>query len=80
MDIAAEAAKQGLIPDGTVRKTINGEEADGESGHASILWGTNAMQKSSRARKNLNWQPSGVSLELEVPDIVRAEARRSLKL
>ncbi|OBT76837.1 hypothetical protein VF21_04794 [Pseudogymnoascus sp. 05NY08] len=77
MDIAAEAAKQGLIPDGIVRKTVNGEEADGESGHASILWGTNAMQKSSRARKNLNWQPSGVSLELEIPDIVRAEARKA---
>ncbi|RDW56722.1 hypothetical protein BP6252_14015 [Coleophoma cylindrospora] len=72
--IAAEAAKQGLIPDGTVKKTISGDEADAQSGHASILWGTNAVQKSSRARTKLNWQPSEVSLVEEIPNIVRIES------
>ncbi|KAF2794424.1 NAD(P)-binding protein [Melanomma pulvis-pyrius CBS 109.77] len=74
--IAVEAHKQGLIPDASMHKVINPKEADALSGHASILWGTNALLHSSKANSILNWTPSGPSLSEEIPKIVSAEAER----
>jgi hypothetical protein len=72
--IATEAKKQGLIKDSSVQKTIDAKEADSLSGHASILWGTNAITHSSRANSLLGWSPSSPSLKGEIPEIVRREA------
>lgn len=72
-DVAKEAAELGFIPKGTDTKIITPEEADELSSDASILWGTNDAQKSSRAQKSLNWDPIGPSLEQELPAIIRAE-------
>ncbi|KAF2654815.1 NAD(P)-binding protein [Lophiostoma macrostomum CBS 122681] len=73
--IAAEAHKQGLIPKSSVKKVIDAKEADSLSGHASILWGTNAVIKSSRAGSLLEWKPYHPSLRDEIPAIVRREAK-----
>ncbi len=51
------------------------EEADAVFPHFSAVCGTNAILKSSRAQKQLNWSPSGISLLEELPGLVRAEAK-----
>lgn len=75
--VAVEAYRRNLIPEASVKKIFNAEEVDRLSGHASILWGTNAVLKSTRARSLLNWQPSRPSLEDEIPEIVRREEQSS---
>ncbi|PSN64165.1 NAD(P)-binding protein [Corynespora cassiicola Philippines] len=76
--IAVEAKSQGLIPDGSVDTIINAKEADELSGHASVLWGTNAISRSSRAQANLGWQPLRPSLGDEIRGIVQREGRSKL--
>lgn len=78
--IAKEAHRQGLIPKSSTEKVIDAKEADELSDHASILWGTNAVIKSSRARSLLNWRPSRESLTDEIPGIVEREALDRSKL
>ncbi|PKY03699.1 NAD(P)-binding protein [Aspergillus campestris IBT 28561] len=73
--IADEAYKLALTDSATV-KEISHEEADALSGHAGILWGTNAVQNSQRARLLLGWTPSGRSLQEEIPVTLRLEAIR----
>jgi nucleoside-diphosphate-sugar epimerase len=58
-------------------ETIDAAKADSLSGHAAILWGTNARTKASRARKLLGWEPSNDSLEATLADLVRKEAGAS---
>ncbi|KAF2009725.1 NAD(P)-binding protein [Aaosphaeria arxii CBS 175.79] len=74
--IAAEAKKQDLIPEGSVKKVLDAQGVDALSGHASILWGTNAVLGSSRARSLLHWKPSRPSLEETLPEIVRIEGQK----
>lgn len=57
-------------------KQISHEEADSLSGHASVVLGTNAQEKAQRARKYLGWNPTGISLEEEIPNTVHVEASR----
>ncbi|KAJ4298019.1 hypothetical protein N0V90_005918 [Kalmusia sp. IMI 367209] len=73
--IASEAHAQGFIKNPSVEKVIDAKEADALSGHASILWGTNAILTASRARSLLKWQPSRPSLADEIPGIVSREAK-----
>ncbi|KAL4863614.1 hypothetical protein BDV12DRAFT_177307 [Aspergillus spectabilis] len=76
----AEATKKlGLIESSAV-KQLHHEEADKLTGHAAVLWGTNAQQNSQRARQLLGWEPKGKSLEEEIPETVRVEAVRLAKL
>jgi nucleoside-diphosphate-sugar epimerase len=72
--IAEEAARQGLIKADQALETIDTRRADTLSGHASILWGTNARTRSSRAQKLLGWKPSAPSLGETIASIVRNEA------
>lgn len=74
--IAKEAQEQGLIAGDADVETIDAKKADSLSGHASILWGTNARTKASKARKELGWNPSGASLQSTLSDLVRSEAER----
>jgi nucleoside-diphosphate-sugar epimerase len=73
--IAKAAHSQGLTEDTAVAE-ISHEEADNVSGHAGILWGTNARQISQRARQLLGWAPKGIALDEEIPYTVRIEAAR----
>lgn len=73
--ITNEAHKQGLIKASDRLETIDAAKADSLSGHASILWGTNARTRSSNAQKNLGWKPTGASLEDTIPELVETEAK-----
>jgi nucleoside-diphosphate-sugar epimerase len=73
--ITKEAHKQGFIRSGSHLETIDAAKADNLSGHASILWGTNARTRSSNAQKNLGWKPTGASLEDTLADLVRSEGK-----
>lgn len=52
------------------------EETNKVMPHGAVLLGTNAKLKSSRAKKELGWQPSGPSLEDDLERVVKDEARR----
>lgn len=75
--IANEAHEQGFIKASDHLETIDAAKADSLSGHASILWGTNARTRSSNAQKYLNWKPTGASLEATIPELVKSEAKAS---
>ncbi|TKX27088.1 hypothetical protein C1H76_0635 [Elsinoe australis] len=72
--IAKEAHSQGLIDSPNPQETIDADTANSLSGHAAVLWGTNAVIKSSRSQDLLDWSPSGPSLQEELPAIVKDEA------
>jgi hypothetical protein len=55
---------------------MDAKEADAMSGHASVLWGTNAITHSSRANLLLAWSPSNPSIKEEIPDVVRREGEK----
>ena len=71
--ITKEAHKLGFIKSADHLETIDAAKADSLSGHASILWGTNARTRSSNAQKNLGWKPTGASLEDTLADLVQKE-------
>lgn len=73
--IAQEAHKLGLVDSLSVAELTHGQ-ADELSGHAGILWGTNAREEAQRARKLLGWSPSGRSLTEEIPAAVEVEKER----
>ncbi|KAL2433515.1 Oxidase ucsJ [Exophiala dermatitidis] len=74
-DIAKEAHAQGLIKSPSVTKTITPDEANKAMPAGAIFWGTNAVYKSSRGQKLLGWAPSAPSLQDDVPQIVKIEAK-----
>ncbi|KAF2846165.1 NAD(P)-binding protein [Plenodomus tracheiphilus IPT5] len=73
--IADKAHGQGLIPHSSNDEfeAITAERADELSGHASVLWGTNARTRASRARKLLGWETRGLALQDTLEDLVRRE-------
>ena len=75
-EISKEAHAQGYISSSSADKVINAEEADALTAHGAVLWGTNAILRSTRARQHLGWNPAGPSLSQEVPAIVSSEAKR----
>ncbi|KAL6708744.1 hypothetical protein ACN47E_002440 [Coniothyrium glycines] len=72
--ITNEALSQGHAKNNKLT-TIDASEADALSSHASILWGTNARTRASKARQALGWKPSAQSLAGTIPELVRAEAK-----
>lgn len=62
--VAAEAAKQGLIPEAIAKET-------------DIKWlGTNSKSVAARARKYLGWEAKAPSLKETIPDVVAFEAKK----
>lgn len=57
-------------------KKLSVEETNNVMSHGAVLLGTNAKLRSSRARKELGWQPSHPSLEDDIERVVKDEARR----
>lgn len=53
-------------------------EADHLIDHASVIIGTNARGRAMRASKVVAWQPSGHSLDEEIPRAVAAEAKAEM--
>ncbi|KAJ8111477.1 hypothetical protein OPT61_g5934 [Boeremia exigua] len=78
--ITREAHKQGFIESADRLETISAEKADSLSGHASVLWGTNARTRSANAQRNLGWKPTGASLEATIPNLIRSEGKALDKL
>jgi len=73
--IAQAAHEQKLIKSDDV-KSVSSEEANQIMPHGAVLLGTNAKLKSSRARRDLRWKPSAMSLAEDIPLMVEAEAER----
>lgn len=76
--IAETAKAQGLIDSAEV-KSFSVEQTNDVMPHGAVLLGTNAKLRSSRARKELGWQPSHPSLEDDIERVVKDEARRLKK-
>lgn len=73
--IAQAAHEQKLIKSDEVM-SVSSEEANQIMPHGAVLLGTNAQLKSSRARRDLGWKPSAVSLGDDIPLMVKVEAER----
>ncbi|KAH8692125.1 hypothetical protein BGW36DRAFT_387047 [Talaromyces proteolyticus] len=67
------AYSRGLISSPST-KEIQPKIADLLTHRGAVLWGTNARTSSDRARKILQWQPEGPSIEEEIPRAILAEA------
>ena len=68
-----EAHTQGLIADPVIKEEIDADKANSMSGRAAVLWGTNALIKSSRSQAQLGWIPKAPDLSSEIPNIVKGE-------
>lgn len=75
--ITNEAYAQGLLEKDATGglKIIDAAQADSMSGHAAILWGTNARTRAVKARQKLDWRPSERALADTLPQLVRSEAK-----
>ena len=69
-----EAHSQGLIRDPLITEDIDADKANSMSAHAAVLWGTNAVTKSSRSQAQLGWAPAAPDLASEIAEIVKDEA------
>lgn len=56
-------------------KEVTADEANKIMPHGAVLLGTNAKLRSSRARRELHWKPSGPSLEEEISVTVQEESK-----
>ncbi|KAF2149197.1 NAD(P)-binding protein [Myriangium duriaei CBS 260.36] len=72
--IAKSAHEQGFIDSPSSDDKITGDQADSLVGHASVLWGTNAVLKSTKSQSLLGWKAQQPSLAELVPAIVKEEA------
>lgn len=73
--IARTAHEQKLIKSEEVR-SVRSEDANSIMPHGAVLLGTNAQLKSLRARRDLGWEPSAISLTEDIPLMVKGEAAR----
>lgn len=78
--VASTAKDQGFLTsdeDEIEIVTLSGDEANQQlRPHASYLWGTNSRSKAIRARKLLGWSPKEKSLNENIAETVRIEAKR----
>lgn len=76
--VAAEAAKQGYIPEAKVEH-VDFQTALKYGGYESASWGMNSRGTAKRAANLLGWKPVGPSLLEELPGIVKGEYERANK-
>lgn len=74
--IATTAAKEGYIEKDPEEGELDKDEAVKQAGFEAVSWGLNSRAKALRARKFLGWKPKEVSIEREVPNILREERER----
>lgn len=73
--IASTAKDQGFLPSDEV-VTMSSDDANQQFGaYASYMWGTNSRCRSIRARKLLGWSPRERSMNEEIAEIVKIEAK-----
>lgn len=74
--IASEACKLGLTPSPETER-LSVDEVEAINPFARYLWGTNSRHTAIRVRTVLGWEPANsLSLSVELPRMVEAEARR----
>lgn len=74
--IAKTAAKEGYIEKDPKEGELDKDEALKQAGFEAVSWGLNSRGKAQRARKYLGWEPKEVSIEDEVPKILKEEKER----
>ena len=72
--ITTAAHKQGLLSSDTV-VSLSPEEVKKMSPYGAYLWGTDSRCKAIRSRKLLGWNPTAKTIQEEVPDAVKSEAK-----
>ncbi|KAK4949341.1 hypothetical protein LTR10_011959 [Elasticomyces elasticus] len=72
--VAKEAKKQGLIETDEV-KSLTPEEADKCTPSGKALWGANSRARAKRAREVLRWKPEGHSIEDDIADALKQQAK-----
>ncbi|KAL8753639.1 MAG: hypothetical protein Q9199_004906 [Rusavskia elegans] len=72
--ITAEAHSQEIIKDPEIKEEIDAGKANSMSGHAAVLWATNAVIKSSQSQAQLGWTPKASQFSNETATIVESEA------
>ncbi|KAL3420444.1 hypothetical protein PVAG01_08943 [Phlyctema vagabunda] len=70
--LAREAAARGYLSAAETKKMSKDEILD-LVGFVSLTWGLNSRGTSKRARKVLGWNPTGKTLEEEIPALVELE-------
>ncbi|TGO91742.1 hypothetical protein BPOR_0019g00020 [Botrytis porri] len=73
--VGADAFAKGLIKTKEVA-AMDVDEAKKLAGFEAVSWGLNSKGFAKRARKYLGWNPTGRTLQEEIPFIVDEEARR----
>ena len=56
--------------------TVTGDEADQLSRYGPFIWGTKPRCRAVKARKLLGWSPKVKSLEDEIPEAIKSEAKK----
>ncbi|KAJ5291305.1 nucleoside-diphosphate-sugar epimerase [Penicillium angulare] len=74
--IAQKATEEGLLSEPHERIELDMKSAYKLAGFEATSWGYNMRCRASRARSLLGWQPSGLSLDDELPQIIREEYNR----
>ena len=72
--VTVEAHAQGLIDSPAIKEEIDAVKADSMSHRAAVLWGTNAVLKSSRSRARLGWIPRAPDLSSEIAPVAKGGA------
>lgn len=74
--IAKTAANEGYINKDPKEGELDKEEALKQAGFEAVSWGLNSRGKAGRARKYLDWTPKQVSLEEEIPTMLKSESEK----
>lgn len=74
--VVSTAKDQGFLTSDEI-VTMSSDEANQQlMPYASYMWGTNSRCKAIRARKLLGWSPKERSMNEDIPETVRIEAKR----
>ena len=70
--VASQAAKLGYISD-PKEGSLDKDEAIQQAGFEAVSWGLNSRGKAERGRRYLGWQPVKLTIEDEIPNILKQE-------
>lgn len=73
--VGQDAVRLGYISEAP-EEALGKDQAIDQAGFEAVSWGLNSRGKAERAKKFLRWKPSRVSIEEEVPDILKEENER----
>ncbi|KAJ5779258.1 nucleoside-diphosphate-sugar epimerase, partial [Penicillium paradoxum] len=70
------AVEKGFLPPASKEIVLDKKSAYDLAGFEATSWGHNMRCRATRARSILGWQPAGISLNAELPQIVEEEYQR----